>query len=294
MKSFREQPAAQLGRVGELLVVGVLRRDFKAGVIASFMFSGENGESAPSISFHDEAPISIPDADVSVRGRDRFWLEIKTYGTSPYNEKLRCNVHGVAARLVEQYTKTEETTGTAVYLAVLEVDTGALMVSNVPISKMTPRYPCLCGCHNVAEACQYRTKWGSSYPQWYFRREMFTEWYRLRGHEHDRLKAEHERVSHAIRRHGATREKAPQPLVPPKPPWTWACLVCDVTGVDSSAKHVCKTAETYRRDYWMRRLNFAIDGVSHEQLETIVGRPIERMNLAKWLGPSWLPSGDIK
>lgn len=288
MTAFRDLPAATIGRLGEQLVQRLLR-SLGAGVIASFKFSGENDNEAPAIEFHDRRVV-LPDFDVSMRGR-RFWLELKTYKEPQYNRAHRCMVHGVPTRLVTQYEADEKETGTPVYLGVLEVDSGSLLVSDAPISQVQPRYTCLCGCENAEEECDYRRKWGTSYPQWYFRRDSLREWSRLEGEALIRLQREHGRVSHALRRH---RDNEPAPKQVLSPPWTWACLACNETGTGDSSSHRCKERKQYAVDYWTRRLRYAMQDKTDDDVAALVTRPIERTQLASWLGAQWLPSGDSK
>ena len=290
---FRDLPAAQIGRLGEQCVERMLR-DLGAGVVASFRFSGENDDKAPAIEFHDRRVV-IPDFDVSMRGR-RFSVELKTYKEPQWNRTHRCQVHGVPMRLFDEYCENEKANGTPVLLGVLEVSSGSLLVSNQPISLISPRYACLCGCgcENDPAKCEYRAKWGSGYPQWYFRRDTFTEWHKLEGASLKKLQAEHERVSHAIRRHGSERSPTKPRAFNESPPWTWACLPCNVTGVGDPSAHRCSYVEEYRINYWVKRLRWAIQDSTPAQLAVIVSRPIERWQIAKWLGPSWLASGDIE
>lgn len=289
---FRDLPAAQIGRLGEQLSVALLRR-LGAGVVASFKFSGENDNEAPAIEFHDKR-IVIPDADVSMRGR-RFWLELKTYKEPQWNRAHRCMVHGVPIRLVEEYEQSERETATPVFLGVLEVSSGSLLVSNTPISQIA-RYACQCGCNGDSSLCGYREQWGNSYPQWYFRRDAFTEWHKLQGAELARLQAEHEKVSHAIRRHGSNRERAVRgPLsattligdgVPRTAGWDHACLPCDSTWIGTKP-HRCTSAVSWRRDYWIRRFAWAMPKATRDEIAALIDKPIARAELVKMLGAQW-------
>lgn len=188
---FRDLPTATIGRVGEQLFAKKLRHEGD-GVIASFMFSGAGDDSAPALEFHD-GRIAIPDLDVARRGR-RFWLEIKAYKKAIWNRTLGTLVHGIPVRLYDGYLKVERETGSPVFLGIVEIETGLMIVSDVPISQLR-RYPCLCGCDSVAERCKVRrARGGSQYPQWYFRRDAFTAWFKLNGAELEHLSSEHARL----------------------------------------------------------------------------------------------------
>lgn len=300
---FRDLPAAKFGRFGEQLAASMLRR-VGAGVVASFKFSGENDNQAPAIELHEKR-ITLPDTDVSMResarrsiGVDvpnRFWLEIKTYKEPQFNRAHRTRVHGVPMRLFDEYCESETQTGTPVYLGILEVDSGSLIVSNVPLSQVAPRYSCLCGCDNDATKCEYRSKWGASYPQWYFRRDSFTEWYQLKGVELARLQAEHSKVSHAIRKHGSSREPTTRGVLSrPAAPWTWTCLPCNATGVGDHARHRCQDAQPWRRDFWIQRFRWAMPAASNVELAAFVDKPITRTRIAELLGSQWLATGDMR
>lgn len=283
---FRDLPSAQFGRYGETIAARLLR-NLGAGVIATFKFSGENDNEAPAIELSNKR-IVLADLDVSMRGRT-LSIEIKTYKEPQWNRAHRCLVHGIPLRLVDEYINAERERGIPIHIGVLEVDSGSLLVSDDPISKIAPKYACLCGCDNDVAKCDYRRKWGNSHPQWYLRRDTFREWHKLVGDDLKKLQAEHERVAHVMKRHGSGLDLPPKPLFI-APPWTHACLPCNWTGTDPS-KHVCKTLD-YALAYWTRRLTWAFHGDAVRAKEALVA-PIERSELAGWLGSSWLPTGDI-
>lgn len=284
MTAFRNLPSTIIGRLGEQLGQRLLRQ-LGAGVIASFKFSGENDNEAPALEFHNER-VTLPDYDVSLKGR-RFWLELKTYKEPQWNRAHRCMVHGVPTRLIEQYERSEKETGTPVYLGVLEVSSGALLVSEEPISKIEPRYTCLCGCENRDEECDYRRKWGKGYPQWYFRRDSFREWSRLEGDALAKLQAEHGRLGHALRKR---RYNEPAPKDQLAVAWSWACLACNLTsntdtyaGRDPS-RHRCQPKD-YLVAYWTRRLCWA--GLSVDDAKAFVAKPIDRQLAGVHIGVGW-------
>jgi hypothetical protein len=277
---FRDLPAAQIGRLGEQYI-GQLLRAGGAGVIATLKFSGENDNEAPALEFSDKR-ITIADFDVSMKGRT-FSLEAKTYKKPAENKEHRCLVHGVPVRKVNEYCEQERERGIPVHLGVLEVDSGSFLVSDDPISKINPRYPCGCDNCKSSQTCEYKLRWGNDYPQWYFRRDSFREWSKLDGDALAKLQAKHGQVSHAIRKH--VRNESP-PKAQLVPPWTWACLLCNETGVSNSTAHRCRDPKDFLRAYWTRRLAYAGQDAS------AIDRPIERAQLSAWFGPKWSPEGN--
>lgn len=292
---FKDLPAAQFGRYGEKIFARMLR-NLGAGVIATFKFSGENDNEAPAIELHDKR-ITLADLDVSMRGRT-FSVEVKTYKEPQTNRHHRCLVHGVPVRLFDEYVASEAERGIPVHLGILEVSSGALLVSEESISKIGPRYACDChnGCESVRPGeCEFRKKWGNSYPQWYFRRDSFCEWARLEGEDLKKLQDAHERVSHALKKR-RNDEAAPVDVFPKNgSAWNWACLSCNSTWLFDQ-RHVC-TPERQLVEFWHRRLKLAaLDDKSslHAQdLSAVISRPIARTELQSWLGSSWSPEGDF-
>jgi hypothetical protein len=209
---FRELPTAIIGRLGELAAAREFRRD-GAGVIASFKYSGENDNEAPALELEDCREI-LPDLDVCKRGQ-RCWIEIKTYSHAEYNRTYRCTVHGISTRHYDNYVAVEERTGSAVYLAINELDTGLLIVTNRPLSQMQ-KYPCLCGCKSQPALCRVRRSKGNNYPQWYFDRDTFTARYRFDDKTIQHLRGERDRLlkpSHVLQRHGSERRVYAQGLL---------------------------------------------------------------------------------
>jgi hypothetical protein len=98
---------------------------------------------------------------------------------------------------------------------------------------------------------------------------------------------------HALRRHGINREDAPKEEISAKPPWTWACLVCNETWNGEKA-HVCPpNAGTWRRDFWIARIIWVLSDMPRDEIAAIVDRPIARADLARMLGNRWQPQGDV-
>lgn len=290
---FRELPAAQFGRYGETIAARMLR-NLGAGVIATFKFSGENDNEAPAIEL-SEKRIVLADLDVSLRGRT-ISVEIKTYAEPQFNRSHHCLVHGIPTRLFDEYCASERERGIPVHLGVLEVSSGSLIVSDEPISKMSPRYACQCEnqCESVRPGeCAFRAKWGSSYPQWYFRRDSFREWHRLEGDALKALQAEHARIASSIKR----AHHRPDLLKPQlSAPWTWAHLICNATGRGSPNGHRCEPQE-YMRRFWIDRLRWVRDAngtqLGAERAAKLIEQPIQRSALVALLGPRWLPEADI-
>jgi hypothetical protein len=184
---FRDLPTAILGRIGEEVAARELRRD-GFGVIASFKFSGNDSE-APAIEF-DACREIVPDLDVCQRG-DRFWIEVKTYKTWWPNHVHRIDVHGVLVRHYDNYVAVERRTGSKVFLAINELRSGYLIVSDVPLSQME-RYACLCGCKSNPSL--HRPSIRNPRAQWYFNRADFTSRYRFDTKTIDLLRSEHKRL----------------------------------------------------------------------------------------------------
>lgn len=278
---FSELPAAQFGRYGETIVSKLLR-NLGAGVIATFKFSGENDNEAPAIEFHEKR-ITLADLDVALRGRT-FSLEVKTYAEPQFNRTYNCLVHGIPARLFDEYIAAERERGIPVHLGVLEVSTGALLVSRDPISSMTPRYPCLCGCRSVdAETCRFRKEWRStSYPQWYFRRDSFEQWHQLDGAALEQLQREHSKVAPRISK--KPHHRPTHYAFDEKPAYTWCCLPCNATGIGETTKcaHRC-TPTPYMRDFWISRLVYTFVGETRQQIGERIAKPIDRTVLEQWL-----------
>lgn len=204
---FRNLPAAQFGRLGEIVAARQFRRA-DHGLIATYKYSGETDDEAPAIEVVDGLKEIVPDFDLCKEG-DRIWVEVKTYGTSPINRMLGCRTHGISVRLYDNYLAVEARSGSPVYLAVLEIDSGLLLLSAMPISEMR-KHECQCGCHGLAS--RHTDTGGVRGPQWYFERDHFLVQAQIEEREAEWLRHEHARLiapSHAIQRHGpATVEPA--------------------------------------------------------------------------------------
>lgn len=136
----------EVGRAGERLVASFARRR-GCGVIASYDFAGTDGQKAPRILF-ENAGLVIPDLDAA-RGGRRMWIEVKTLSDAAYNRRYGMRVHGIKCRHRNDYLAVEAQTGTPVFLAVLEVQTGGLLMARL---SSLQRYDCICdGCARAGE-----------------------------------------------------------------------------------------------------------------------------------------------
>lgn len=208
MRRFRELPSAIIGRLGEIAAAREFRRDGH-GVLASYMFSGTGDDEAPALETEDQRVI-VPDLDISKLGR-RCWIEIKTYARAAWNRRNRCLVHGIAVRSFNHYVACEMRTGSDVFLAVNELDTGLLVVSNRTISAMQ-KIACLCGCES--NPARHHRSSENPHSQWYFDRDTFTARYRFDTKTIEHLRAEHARLiksTHVEARHGSQREHVESP-----------------------------------------------------------------------------------
>ncbi len=299
MTKFRELPATIVGQLGEQIVAREYRRD-GWGVIASYKFSGANDNEAPAIEIEEGGREITPDLDVS-KGGKRIWIEVKTHAIAKRNDNLSreqgrdVHVHGVPVRLFNNYLAVEGRSGNPVFLAIVQLDTREILVSPRPISQMF-KVGCMCGGCRAKRACTAGP--AGRYPQWYWDKDEFE----VLGHVDERtfkvLDEKHRafKRSHTIRRH-VDNEPAPRDrLTTAKPPWTWACLVCNGTGTDDGEGHRCQSSNAIAecsRTYWRYRLRWVLPNATDEEIAALVAKPIARTRIAELLGPSWLPSGGV-
>jgi hypothetical protein len=281
---FLDLPAAKIGRLGETLAAELLA-SAGAGVIATF----RNSEDAAPVIEKSGRRIVLPDLDVSIAGRT-FSVEIKTYQKPAKNRSHGCMVHGVPVRSFDQYVSCEVERGIPVHLGVLEVDSGKLLLGRDPISRMSPRYPCQCSadCDSVRpHACEFRARWGNSYPQWYFRRDSMEEVLSLTGSSLANLQDQHRRFSPAIKRKAAeptADHPAPVGIV-----WDWICLRCDATGRGHADAHACPPGRAHVGDFWVTRLQLVSHGRTRDQIRDAISRPWPRAEMVRLLGDRWRP-----
>lgn len=132
-----EQHLAQ-GRTGEAIVTRWLQGQ-GFGVIPSYDFTGSDGDVAPKLKFLSRSLV-VPDLDVCRSGR-RCWVEVKNYYHAAFNRSKQIHVHGIKARHHRDYLRVQAATGDPVYLAIVERDTGAILVGRLDA---LPWFPCQC------------------------------------------------------------------------------------------------------------------------------------------------------
>ena len=123
-----DKPEAQRGREAEIAVAKwMMRRGWH--VVPSYDYAGLDHEKPPRLQGELKG-YAIPDLDVSKDG-ERRWLEVKWKARpSPtYSSRLTCRkgivpAHGIARRLVDQYKEVQRITGTAVWIFVVEGESG--------------------------------------------------------------------------------------------------------------------------------------------------------------------------
>jgi hypothetical protein len=136
---FEETPAYQLGDLGQRLVMLFLQRRGH-GVVPSYEFTGKGDESkAPKLMIQGGG-LTLPDLDVCKDGR-RYWNEVKTHARPAPNRRLGGLVHGIKDSHRLDYLRVESITGCAVYLSVLEVDSGHLLCGRL---SSLEAHPCQC------------------------------------------------------------------------------------------------------------------------------------------------------
>jgi hypothetical protein len=161
VNAFEEKLAR--GKLGEKLVAEHLKgRGW--GVVPSYDYSGAGDDKSPRLSF-SAFSLVIPDLDLCQAGT-RMWLEIKTYHGPAFNRTRQWDVHGIPSRLRNHYLKVQEQTGTRVHLAVLEVDSGALLTSWLDLLSAKSD-PCMCrGCRSGGRcAAPHGIKAGIYWPR---------------------------------------------------------------------------------------------------------------------------------
>lgn len=176
------QRALSLGNMGEKLVCRYLRST-GCGVVPSYEFAGKDGQKAPRLMFESKG-FAIPDLDVCKAGT-RSWIEIKTYHGPAPNYRHGFLVHGIPKRLASDYAAVEFETGTAVFVAILELDSGALLVAR--LSTLAKSFiGCQCtACSNGAEhRCSAKIKRGVYWP-----REKMKQWHVFTREELDPIRA---------------------------------------------------------------------------------------------------------
>lgn len=86
--------------------------------------------------------------------------------------------------------------------------------------------------------------------------------------------------------------------------WTATCLPCDSTWIGHPSMHVCSSQEGWRRDFWIRRIQWALIAKlsAHEKRDqaklaaeaaAIVDKPLTRDRMVELLGARWSVEGDL-
>lgn len=125
---FRETEEFKRGHTGELVVSRWLQ-DQGYYILPSYDYSGEE-EHAPRLEGATDTHV-IPDLDASRAGW-RGWVEVKTKAQAT-ETRIRGNrlEHGIAKRHWESYHRVQAITGTPVFLAIIEEDTGSLLLASI-------------------------------------------------------------------------------------------------------------------------------------------------------------------
>lgn len=128
MPPLRETAEFRRGRTGEQIVTGLLRAHGYY-VVPSYDYSGEDGNKAPKLQGDGEA-WPIPDLDVAKASR-RHWVEVKTKRAPSFTYVTRRLEHGIPQRHFEAYQRVEEITGTPVWLAIVEEESGEVLIARL-------------------------------------------------------------------------------------------------------------------------------------------------------------------
>jgi hypothetical protein len=119
--------------------------------------------------------VVIPDLDCG-HANGRFWAECKHYTTSPWNRRMKCNMHGLKRRLYDNYLDVQRRTATPVWLFILERslthEDGSIDVQDVVLTARLDTltvHECQCrGCRGLERDC------AAPIPHSvYFRRDQF-------------------------------------------------------------------------------------------------------------------------
>lgn len=207
MKGFDALPAAIVGKLGETAAAEIMRAD-GASTIALCRIDDGGAPMLQSGEVRRDHRV-LPDLQVfNWRQSGVRFIEIKTYARAAENKRHGCWVHGIPVRLFEHYISNENITGVPVHLAINELDTGELRISDVSLSKL-PRLPCQCRgrCQSTNSALHVAPGRGICEMQWYFDREDLTIVYKHNDKTISKLRNEHSRLirGHAMQRHGTQR-----------------------------------------------------------------------------------------
>jgi hypothetical protein len=148
---FEDRPEFKRGQKGEHEVARWLA-DRGWFVLPGYAYKASDDDpSAPRLIGAIES-IVIPDLMIASEGKLQ-WVEVKSFGYSPWNKDLKCHTHGWTARLHWQYERVAEVTGRDVWVVVWEtglaanpdslalIGTGDLLALNVSTAE-----PLRCQC----------------------------------------------------------------------------------------------------------------------------------------------------
>jgi len=128
-RAFTETAEFKRGREGELSVSRWLQ-DRGYHVVASYDYSGSNGDKAPRM--HGHQSYVLPDLDVSKEGR-RVWVEVKTKRRADMYRKLKRLEHGIPLPHWLDYLRVQAISGCVVWLVVLEEETGEWLAQSLKV-----------------------------------------------------------------------------------------------------------------------------------------------------------------
>lgn len=120
------------GHEGELRIERALMRRHW-WVVRSYDYSGSDDNKAPrmySLNHEREVGLVIPDLDVSRAGQ-RYWIEVKVKAKPLHYRKFDRLEHGISRRHYEAYKRVQRESGSPVWIAVYEEDTGAALIQSL-------------------------------------------------------------------------------------------------------------------------------------------------------------------
>lgn len=123
--------AFQRGEVGEQRVLELLRaRGW--WIVPTFDMDRGSQEVFPHLlaPAGEEQMLPLPDLDCC-RGGARVWVEVKTKEAPTWTRKTRQWEHGIHASSWESYLKIQRITGCPVLIAIVEENTGAVLLQSL-------------------------------------------------------------------------------------------------------------------------------------------------------------------
>jgi len=121
---FHEQPEFLRGRAAEQRVSAWLQEQGWY-VIPSYDYAGEDGDKAPKLQGY-RVGHPVPDLDTAKEGKRR-WVEVKSKTSANHRYTTDTYEHGIDLPLFQHYQTVQAITGTPVWLAIYEEDTGFLI-----------------------------------------------------------------------------------------------------------------------------------------------------------------------